>query len=152
MKRTGFLPVVVLVAVGVVSVFALAPVVLAEDSPEAAEATSADGIVAFYFHGNARCVTCKKIEAYADEAIAQGFPEELASGQIEWRPVNIDEADNKHFIEDFQLVTKSVVLVEYHDGAVTRWQNLDKVWQLVRNKDNFVGYVQEETREFLGTS
>ena len=111
-----------------------------------------DGIVAIYFHGNVRCATCRKIEAYADEAITQGFPEELASGQVEWRTVNLDEPENKHFIDDFQLATKSVVLVEYRDGEVARWQNLDKVWQLVRNKDDFVAYVQDGTREFIGAS
>jgi len=44
------------------------------------------------------------------------------------------------------------VLAEYRDGQVVRWENLDKVWQLVRSKDLFVDYVQNETREFLGTS
>ena len=32
------------------------------------------------------------------------------------------------------------------------WQNLDKVWQLVRDKERFVDYIQDETTEFLGTS
>jgi len=105
-----------------------------------------------YFHGNARCATCRKIEAYADEAIAQGFVDELESGRLTWRVVNIDESANKHFIKDFQLVTRSVVLVEYRDGKVLRWENLDKVWQLVRSKDRFVSYVDGETREFLGMS
>ena len=119
---------------------------------EPVASTVADGVVAFYFHGNVRCATCKKIEAYADEAIAQGFVDELESGRLTWRVVNIDESANKHFIEDFQLVTRSVVLVEYRDGKVLRWENLDKVWQLVRSKDNFVSYVEGETSEFLGTS
>jgi len=112
----------------------------------------ADGVVAIYFHGNARCATCRKIEAYADEAIAKGFVDELAAGRLEWQVVNIEEAGNEHFIEDFQLVTRSVVLVEYRDGKVVRWENLEKVWQLVRSKDRFVEYIQGETTEFLGTS
>jgi len=44
------------------------------------------------------------------------------------------------------------VLAEYREGKVVRWENLDKVWQLVRNKDRFVDYIQSETREFLGES
>lgn len=66
--------------------------------------------------------------------------------------VNTDEPENKHFIEDFQLVTKSVVLAEYHDGKIVRSKNLDKVWQLVRNKDDFIEYVQNEAGAFLGES
>jgi len=111
-----------------------------------------DGVVAFYFHGNVRCATCKKIEAYADEAVHSGFAESLEDGNLAWQVVNIDEPENRHFVQDFQLVTRSVVLVEYRDGQVVRWENLDKVWQLVRSKDLFVEYVQNETQEFLGTS
>lgn len=123
--------------------------VSAEESPAGA---ISDGVVAFYFHGNTRCATCRKIEAYADDAIHQGFAEALDSSALTWRVVNIEEPDNKHFVEDFQLVTRSVVLAEYRDGNLVRWENLDKVWQLVRDKDGFTTYVQSETREFLGAS
>ena len=109
----------------------------------------ADGIFAIYFHGNVRCATCKKIESYADEAVQSGFPQALEEGALAWRVFNIDEAENTHFIQDFQLVTRSVVLAEYREGKVVRWENLEKVWQLVRSKDSFVDYVQSETREFL---
>jgi hypothetical protein len=111
-----------------------------------------DGVVAFYFHGNARCATCRKIEAYSDEAVRSAATEALADGALSWRVVNVDEPENRHFIEDFQLVTKSVVLAEYRDGEVVRFKNLDKVWQLVRSKDDFVEYVKSETREFLTAS
>jgi hypothetical protein len=116
---------------------------------EPAADTVADGVVAFYFHGNVRCATCKKIEAYADEAVHSGFPEAFEEGALAWRVVNIDDEGNKHFIQDFQLVTRSVVLAEFRDGDVVRWQNLDKVWQLVRDKERFVSYVQDGTKAFL---
>lgn len=112
--------------------------------------TVSDGVVVYYFHGNARCATCRTIESLANDAIHAGFAGELDDGTLTWQTVNIDEHDNTHFIQDFQLVTRSVVLAEYRDGAVVRFTNLDKVWQLVRSKDDFVAYVQRETREFLG--
>lgn len=153
MNRTAPFVIVVLAAVAVFAFSVLTPGVSAQEPNKGAVSDAgANGVVAIYFHGNARCATCRKIEAYADEAIAQGFVGELESGRLTWRVVNIDEPANKHFIEDFQLVTRSVVLVEYRDGKVLRWENLDKVWQLVRSKDKFVSYVEGETREFLGTS
>ena len=155
MKRITPVVMVVVVAIVAVASLVLAPDVTAEEPTAAAvspEGVPNDGVVAFYFHGNVRCATCRKIEAYADEAIAQGFAAELASGRLTWRVVNIDDAGNKHFIQDFQLVTRSVVLAEYRSGKAVRWQNLDKVWQLVRSKDSFVEYVQGEATEFLGES
>jgi len=139
---------IVIATIAVVSV-ATMPVASAE-SP-AATATP-DGAVVYYFHGNVRCATCKKIEAYTDDAVSQEFSQELQNGALSWRVVNVEEPQNRHFIQDFQLVTKSVVLAEYRDGNVVRWKNLDKVWQLVRNQDAFAAYIRDETSAFLGGS
>ena len=107
------------------------------------------GVVAYYFHGNLRCKTCRTIEAYSEEAIRSQFADELGSGRLAWRVVNVDDPENEHFVEDFELVTKSLVLVHYEDGEVTRWENLQQVWELVRDKERFLDYVRSSTRGFL---
>jgi len=109
-------------------------------------------IVAFYFHGDFRCSTCRKIEAYSKEAITSGFNAELSDNRLEWRVVNVDEDENEHFVQEFQLVTRSVVLAEYRDGKLIRWEDLDEIWLLVFDKDDFLDYIQTETRKFLGES
>ncbi len=151
MNRTAPLVVVLCAVVAAISLSVVVPMAMAE-GPAPPEGEATDGVVAYYFHGNVRCATCRKIEAYADEAVHSGFPEVIEDGALAWRVVNVDEADNKHFIQDFQLVTRSVVLAEYSNGKVVRWRNLDKVWQLVRDKERFVDYLQIETRTFLGES
>jgi hypothetical protein len=107
------------------------------------------GVVAYYFHGSFRCRTCLAIEQSARETIAAGFPDELASGQLRWRALNVEEPGNEHFVEDFKLVTRSLVLVSYQDGKVLRFQTLDKVWQLVNDEELFAEYVRDATRTFL---
>lgn len=129
---------------------AVSPVGADETAGEVA--VPADGVVAFYFHGNVRCATCRKIETYADEAIHTGYTKALEDGTLTWSVVNIDETENKHFVEDFQLVTRSVVLAEYRNGELVRHKNLDKVWQLVRSQEDFVEYIQDETGTFIEES
>lgn len=146
-----------LIAFGLSAVCALTCLQLVSaESPAAANAPATDTatpqIVAYYFHGDMRCTTCRKIEAYSEEAINQGFVEELASNQLHWRVVNTDQKDNKHFVNDFELVTKSVVLVEYEDDKVVRFENLNKIWQLVGDKDDFTKYVRDETQKFIESS
>jgi len=148
MKRS-FLTVLVLILAGA---SVMTPPASAETPGEGEALAPLSGIVAFYFHGNMRCKTCRKIEAYSDEAITKGFSDELASGQFEWRVVNTDISENEHFVTDFELVTKSVVLAEYRDGKVLRFNNLSKVWKLVRDKDDFITYVRDETRNFIGAN
>jgi hypothetical protein len=131
--------------------FAVLPAIA--ETPKGSEKTTLEaidsGIVAYYFHGNFRCATCRKLEAYSEEAITKGFADELKSGELIWRTVNTDETENKHFTEDFQLVTKSVVLVKYKDGKVEDFKNLKLVWQLVGDEEGFIRYVRNETRSFI---
>ncbi len=106
-------------------------------------------LIAYYFHGTFRCSTCRTIEQYSHDAIQMYFAKELGNGNLEFRPVNVEEQGNKHFIQDYQLVTKSLVLSLVTDGRETKWKNLPDVWKLVRDKDKFFQYVKDEVDLFL---
>jgi len=60
--------------------------------------------------------------------------------------VNVEEPANRHFIQDFQLYTRSVVVVDAKNPK--RYKILDRVWQLVRDKAAFQRYVEQEIRAF----
>ena len=106
-------------------------------------------VIAYYFHGTFRCSTCRTIEEYSHDAIQTYFAKELQNGKLEFRPVNVEEPENKHFIQDYQLVTRSLVLSLMSDGKETKWKNLPDVWKLVRDKDKFFQYVKDEVEIFL---
>lgn len=128
-----------------------APARSAEGSPRPTPPSHVRKVVATYFHGNVRCVTCRKIEAQAQEAVRDGFEEQIAAGTVEFRAVNVEEAANRHFIQDYQLVTKTLVITEEVDGAVARWAKLDNVWTLVNDRTAFFRYVQGGVRDYLVT-
>lgn len=107
-------------------------------------------VIAYYFHGTRRCPTCRKIEAYTQDALYEEFSGEIENGLLEWRPLNIDESGNEHYIQDYKLVTRSVVLSAVKNGEEERWRNLDKVWSLVGDRYAFTEYIKKETRELLG--
>lgn len=117
----------------------------APDAPPAASRA----VAVTYFHTTARCATCRKIEALSEEAIRTGFSQELKDGKVLWKVVNTDEPDNRHFLEDYQLYTKSLVVVETAGGRQLRWKNLARIWQLVRDDAAFRQYVQDEVRGYL---
>jgi hypothetical protein len=106
-------------------------------------------VIAYYFHGTFRCTTCRTIEEYSHDAIQAYFAKELGNGRLEFRPVNVEEPGNKHFIQDYQLVTRSLVLSLLSDGREKKWKNLADVWKLVRDKDKFFQYVKDEVEKFL---
>jgi hypothetical protein len=106
-------------------------------------------VIAYYFHTNTRCSTCIKIEAYSKEAIEKGFPEELKNGTLEMRIINYENPENRHFMKDYQLVSKSLVLANTVNGKQTEWKNLKRVWLLTGRKDEFLDYVRKEVRLYL---
>ena len=106
-------------------------------------------VVAYYFHGRVRCVSCVKIESLSGKAIRERFAEELGTGLLVFREVNIDEPGNRHFIDDYGLSSQSLVIVEYRDGRQVRWKNLEKVWTLLDSEKEFLPYVQEGVSSFL---
>jgi hypothetical protein len=121
----------------------------AESGASGADVQSGDMIIAYYFHGNARCKTCLRIEMYAREALGTGFAEEIGSGRIEFLPVNIELPENEHFIDDFRLSARTVVLERIIGGERKDYVNLTRVWELVGDKEAYFSYIQEETGKFL---
>ncbi|HPA16877.1 MAG TPA: nitrophenyl compound nitroreductase subunit ArsF family protein [Verrucomicrobiae bacterium] len=110
----------------------------------------ADGVVVFYFHGHYRCDSCDRIEQFTREAIAENFRAQMASGAVAWRSVNTDIAGNAHFTEEYQLVTRTVVVVRTRDGTVRSWKKLDRVWDLLGEGDGFKRYIADEVAGYLG--
>ena len=106
-------------------------------------------IAAYYFHGNFRCPTCRKMEQYSREAIEKYFGEQLKNGVVVFQTINIDEPENQHFVQDYQLVTKSLVLVKYENGKQTAWKNLPAIWQNVGDQTAFFQYIKKEVAAYL---
>ena len=108
-----------------------------------------DGYTAYYFHTTARCYTCKLIEKYANETIKSNFLKELGNGELKWKVVNVENPENKHFITDFKLHTKSLVLAFAEKGKVLKWKNLKNVWKYARNEQQYKKYVRTEITKFM---
>lgn len=106
--------------------------------------TTVHKVIAYYFHGNKRCPSCRKIEAFTKEAIDSAYAGDLTSGALEWRVVNTDSSQNEHYLTDYKLYTKSVILSDLHDGKETRWKNLEKVWEFLGDQKEFAAYIKGE--------
>ncbi len=105
--------------------------------------------VVYYFYTNTRCSSCKTIEAYTREAVATKLAAGYKDWKIEFKGVNVDEEPNKHFVQDYWLNSKSVVVQKFSGEKVLNWGKLDKVWQLLGDKDAFMNYVADETHKLL---
>jgi hypothetical protein len=109
-------------------------------------------VIAYYFHTTYRCATCRRIETYSRVAIETAFAQELQDGRLEFRLVNCELPANQHYVQEYNLFTKSLVLVRMKEGKQIEWTNLSHVWDYVRDMPTFLAYVQGEVRKYLEKS
>jgi len=122
----------------------------AEPAGPPAAALPADGVVVTYFTTNVRCASCLKIEKLTRETVAKHFPAESAAGGLVFRVINTDEPGNKHFLNDYQLVSKTVIVSVRKDGQETGWKNLQDVWLKLADPAAFDAYVRGAIGSALG--
>lgn len=104
---------------------------------------------AYYFRTNVRCPSCIKIEGWTDKAIKDNFADELEDGLLVWETINTDEKGNEHYVDDYELYTKQVILVEFARGKQVRYKDLAKVWDLLGNQTEFGDYIVSEVERFM---
>jgi hypothetical protein len=118
-------------------------------APQVAVTSQEAKVIVYYFHGMARCTTCKTIEKYSREAVEHYFQTELKNGKLVFRTINVEEEGNHHYIQDYQLFSKSLVISLVKQDKEVTWKNLADVWKLVGDKDKFYQYVKDEVEKFL---
>jgi hypothetical protein len=121
-------------------------------SEPSAAAVSAAKVVVTYFTTDVRCVSCRTIEALAQRAVVEGFPAELARGEVVFRIVNTSRSEHAHFVEHYGITNKTVVVSHQQDGKELAWTGRQEVWGLFKEPDRFLAYVREPVRSYLGGS
>lgn len=109
----------------------------------------AEKIQVFLFHNTQRCYSCITIGKYAKATVEQKFPEELASGKIEFREINIDLPENKELANKFKATGSSLFINSIIDGK----DNIEadvQVWRLVSNEQGFISYLSDKLKGMLG--
>jgi hypothetical protein len=104
-------------------------------------------VIAYYFHVTVRCTTCRMIESYSREVVEQKFGADIAKGRLQYKLVNLQLPENRHFVKDYQLFTKSLVLVRFDKGKQTEYKVLNDTWELVGDKSAMQAYVEREVRD-----
>ncbi|MGB2599969.1 MAG: nitrophenyl compound nitroreductase subunit ArsF family protein [Candidatus Omnitrophota bacterium] len=134
---------------GILCIYIFGMGLIADAADIKSEDASGNHIVVYYFHGNFRCASCHKIELYTRGAIEKYFSKELKADKLIYKVVNVDHKENSHFVEDYQLYTRSVVASLVKGGREVKHENLAKVWEYLGNKQKFYNYIDEEVSKFL---
>jgi len=116
---------------------------------EAQEVKPAEKIQVFLFHSTSRCSSCITAGKYAKETVEQKFSEELKSGKIEFREINVDLPENKEVATKFKASGTSLFINSIIDGQDNIKEDT-QVWRLISNEQGFVSYLSDKLNKLLG--
>lgn len=112
------------------------------------DAAPFEKINVYYFHTSYRCTNCKHFDVWTQDVVENRL--KSLADTLSYQTVNIEETENKHFVDDYNLVTKSVILSAVDaNGEELDWKNLDKIWIKVRDENKFKDYIESGIKSML---
>ncbi len=120
-------------------------------SPETAkneQVKPAEKVQVYVFHSTNRCFSCVTIGKFSKKTIEQKFPDELSSGKIEFKEINIDLPENRTLTNKFEATGSALFINAVIDGEDNIKQNT-QVWRLVSDEQKFINYLSGEIKKLL---
>ncbi len=106
--------------------------------------------VLYYFHRTLRCEECLSMEFFAGALVRARFEDALLDETLQYVVINLDDAGNEHYAEQFNLTFSTLVLVaEDTSGDIIEWQELDEAWETSLDEEMFTKYVAGEITAWL---
>jgi hypothetical protein len=154
MKITSIASLVLMVAASGLAACTTSSAKSNESGPSTVAATTEtdavpDKVVVYYFHGARRCRTCVGIEEGIKKTITERFAKETASSELTFKEVNIDEPENKHFVEEFDISFSTMVVATNKGPKTLKWENCNKVWDHAHNPEALSEYTEKSVRTYL---
>jgi len=113
------------------------------------ELAIAEKVEVFMFHSTQRCPTCIKIGQLTKATIEERFSEQLKSGKINFREINIDLPENKILAEKFQAGGSALFINAITNGKDNIKEDIN-VWRLVSNEQRFITYFEDKIKKLIG--
>ncbi|WP_250631274.1 nitrophenyl compound nitroreductase subunit ArsF family protein [Rhodoflexus caldus] len=99
------------------------------------------------FHSTHRCKTCLAIEKSAKAVLEKEFANELKSGKIIFKTINVDEASNAKIAEQFEATGSALWI--YRADKKIKMDLTDFAFMNVGNAEKFSEKIKTEVQKAL---
>lgn len=109
-------------------------------------------VVVYYFHRKFRCQSCEVLESTLQNTLQVSYADHFGAGRLAVCVVNLDDPVNRHYLEQFEIFSNSVVIVEKRGGKVLRFKTVESIWDVSEDGDAISHLLQTEVAGFLPES
>jgi len=107
-----------------------------------------DRVDVVYFHRTARCSSCTWLEDKARYAVETYFADELVSGKVTFRVIDVQDKANADIVEEYDAFTSSLFINTVRGGADHIEQATD-VYYLIGREEEFVTALKSKIEKCL---
>lgn len=104
--------------------------------------------IVYCFRRTATCEPCDNMRNWTGQLLQRDFAQALRTGSMALKEVNLDEPGGRRFVQEFQLTANTVVLAQYQGGMLTRYRNLEDLWDVVDKHEMFLQRLKVELDAF----
>ncbi len=112
------------------------------------ELKAVDKVEVYYFHANFRCMACIYLQKYTEETINEYFQEELKNNKIKFKEINIDLANNKDIVNEFQARGSGLFIKAYNKKTSAIEEDV-VIWRYLNNEQVFKNYLKNKLENLL---
>jgi hypothetical protein len=112
------------------------------------EKITAEKIEVVHFHATQQCWSCIELGRLAKLTLEKRFPEELESGFIEFKEVNVELPENSDIVEKYQASGSSLFVNYIYDGEDHIEEEV-QVWRLLSSEIQFRKYLGDKLEKYL---
>lgn len=121
---------------------------ISNDYPVSSAESVADKLEVYYFHRTQRCYSCKTIGQYVRETMEQKYGEQIKSGLIDFRELNVELPENKNIAKKYQASGSSLYINRIIDNNDNIEQDTN-VWRLLGDETKFKKYLEDKINAYL---
>ena len=108
----------------------------------------ADRVEVVYFHRTQRCYSCQYVEAGARYTVETYFKDELATGKVTFKVVNLQDKENAAIVKKYRAFTSSLFINTIKDGSDHIKEATD-IYLLIGKDDAFVKALKSKIERSL---
>jgi hypothetical protein len=108
----------------------------------------ADRVVVMYFHRTKRCPTCLRMGSYSEEAVLNGFPEQVKDGTVEFHYIDFQDEKNAKLVKAYKIGGPTLIVLKVVKDKAVAVKNLREIWTKNGDRDTFLKYVRDHVAAY----